>query len=305
MTRVVTSLLLVALLAPLPACSLARVGNDLIAARAEHLGFTEHHLAKDGWYLRYWVGGEGPPLLLLHGFGGDGLTTWRPQLDALARVRRVIVPDLLWFGESGGVDAQPGLDTEARAQLALLAAEGVARTDVMGVSYGGFVLLKMQALNPDVFDRRVIVDSPGPAFSEEEQAEMLARFGASSPADIFLADTPEQVQALIDLTRVHHRRLPRFLLRDLQRNVFAAHRAEQAALLTDLPTHRADGLTAVAGRPPLVVWGSDDPVFPVASGRRLADMLGADIVVIPETAHAPMTEKPAEFNQIVLDYLGR
>jgi pimeloyl-ACP methyl ester carboxylesterase len=265
-------------------------------------GLVEHHLDTGTVRLRYWKGGEGPPMLVLHGFGGDGLSTWRPNLPTLMAERTLLVPDLPWFGQSDA-DLYPGLLAVSGAMLALLDHEGVARADAMGVSYGGFVLSAMETLRPGVFDGVVIVDSPGPAFGAADVAAMCARFGVAHPEEVFIVDEPADVQRLLDLSLHRDRRLPRFLLRDLQAEVFTRHREEQRLLLRDLPTHDGRPTDLSGWRDPLVVWGEHDPVFPLEAGRAFAAQLGGQLVVIPDAAHGPSTEDPAAFHAAVLAWM--
>ena len=283
-------------------CSLTRLGTRVMEAQARHQGLEEHFTTSSTARIRYWKGGTGPPMLVLHGFGGDGLSTWRPNLAPLMAERTLIVPDLPWFGQSGS-SLYPGLLAVARAMLDLLDQEGIARTDAMGVSYGGFVLTAMETLRPGVFDGVAIVDSPGPAFGAADVAALCQRFGVAHPEDIFLVDEPSDVQRLFDLTLHDQRRLPRFLLRDLQREVFTANQEAQRLLMRDLPTHDGRPTDLSGWRSPLVVWGQFDPVFPLASGQTLARQLGAALVVSPDTAHGPSTEDAAAFNAAVLAWL--
>ena len=56
----------------------------------------------------------------------------------------------------------------------------------------------------------------------------------------------------------------------------------------------------------LLVWGEHDPLFPVEVGERLAHSLErSELVVIPNTRHAPNVEEPRLFNDIVLEFLKR
>lgn len=283
-------------------CSLTRIGTRVMEGQARRQGLEEHVATSGAARIRYWKGGSGPPMLVLHGFGGDGLSTWRPNLASLMTERTVIVPDLPWFGQSTS-DLYPGLLAVARAMLDLLDGEGIARTDAMGVSYGGFVLAAMETLRPGMFDGVVVVDSPGPTFGAGDVDALCQRFEVAHPEDIFLVDEPADVQRLFDLTLHHDRRLPRFLLRDLQREVFTANKDAQRLLMRDLPTHDGRPTDLAGWRAPLVVWGQYDPVFPLASGVALAEALGAELVVIPDTAHGPSTEEAAAFNAAVLSWL--
>ena len=307
-----TSRLLLAPLAALVAgaafsaggCSLSRMGISAMERAITRQGFTEQVYADDEFTVRYWVGGSGPPLLLIHGFGGDGLGTWRGQLEAFAEHYTVIVPDLLWFGGSSG--GTPGLDAQGRAQIALLDHLSIPKADVVNVSYGGFVTLSLLYLAPERVGRVVFQDSPGPAFSESDVTELVARFGAESPEDIFVPTSGEDVGVLLDLTFYDDPRVPGFILNDLHRNVFSINQEEQRALLADLVGNRALGEALdLSQLKPLVVWGRYDEVFPLESGRALADMTGGELVVIEEAAHGPSAEHPEAFNAAVLEYLGQ
>jgi pimeloyl-ACP methyl ester carboxylesterase len=56
--------------------------------------------------------------------------------------------------------------------------------------------------------------------------------------------------------------------------------------------------------PSLVVWGANDTVFPIAVGRRLAQDLDAELVVIEGARHMPNAEHPQRFNRVVLRFLA-
>jgi pimeloyl-ACP methyl ester carboxylesterase len=287
----------------LSGCSLSRFGIRIIEKAATVRGFQEKVLIEGDHTIRYWVGGSGPPMLVLHGFGGDALSTWRPQLKALSAERTLILPDLLWFGQSHS-SAAPGLDAQASALATVLRAEGHARVDAMGVSYGGFVLFKLGVLHPALLNQVIIVDSPGPVFTLDDEAALLDRFGVKDPEEIFIARGPEDVKRLLDLTLHHDRHFPDFLLEDMYKNIFSVHPEAQRGLIRDLHSQR-DALSdsPLDWQEPLIVWGRHDMVFPVETGERLARTLGGRIAIMEDTAHGPCAEDPETFNQIVLQYL--
>ena len=139
----------------------------------------------------------------------------------------------------------------------------------------------------------------------EDTLELAARFGVDDLAELFVPQTPEAVGALIDLAYHKDKRLPRFLLRDIQNNLFANHHDALRDLLHELPTNRERLATSTVGLPPesLVVWGSHDTVFPRDIGQELAELLDAELVCIEQTAHAPQIERPEPFNRVVLEFL--
>ena len=64
-----------------------------------------------------------------------------------------------------------------------------------------------------------------------------------------------------------------------------------------------DVLNQIAGLPTLIIWGDQDFAVGVSSGQRLAEILGARLMVIPNVGHLPFAERPELCNQAVGDWL--
>ncbi|MCB9744270.1 MAG: alpha/beta hydrolase [Alphaproteobacteria bacterium] len=273
---------------------------------ADAIGLTEKSLAVGEATVSYRIGGEGPPLMLIHGFGGDGVSTWLPQLEALAAQRTLIVPDLLWFGGSAS-EGPRTLTHQAEALIGVLDAEGIDEVELMGVSYGGFVTMKIVQLQPARVRRMIIVDSPGGVFSDEDITAMARRFGGETAADVFVPTGPDGARTLIDLCFYDPPWLPGFVYDDIYEQVFSRNHEQLAELLDDLPRQRDDFYDFDwAGAPErLLIWGEFDRVFPVSEARELAEVSGAELVVIERTAHGPNFEEPERFNEVVLGFLAR
>jgi len=302
LTRPLLPLLLALSLA---GCNLSHVATRAIEHQARRDDLVEHREVLGARQIRYWMGGDGPPLLLLHGFGGDGLTTWDKQLHDLSATHTLIVPDLLWFGDSSAVGLSPTLHEQARAMSDLLDQLGIGRADVMGISYGGFVAMMLQQDHPEHVDRLIMVDSPGPVFGPQDQADMLSRLGVTDPAQMFVPETNQDVARLIALVRPKGPAIPGFVLTAIRKDHFSSNHVQKRALLADLVS--LDGAfppdTWTRPRSSLVVWGEDDPVFPLATGQALADALHAELRVVADAAHGPNYQHPREFNAAVLSWL--
>jgi pimeloyl-ACP methyl ester carboxylesterase len=272
-------------------------------ARAMHAAGLEAHTitADDGSTVAYWSGGTGSPVVLVHGFGGSALFTWIKQRH-LAKTHRLIVPDLLWFGHSQG-NGSADLDRQVSAVRAVVAAEGVARADWVGVSYGGFVSLKVATEHPDEVQRLVIVDSPGPVWTRADHVAMLDRLGLDDPAELFVPATPDGVRALIRLAYHHPPVVPRFALVDAWNELYSSYASERRALLDDLSRRWDDDPAWTVTAPTLVIWGEHDPLFPLEAGERLTARLGGRMVVIRGAAHAPNVERGRRFNREVTRFL--
>ncbi|HWF31597.1 MAG TPA: alpha/beta fold hydrolase [Solirubrobacteraceae bacterium] len=116
--------------------------------------------------------GDGPPMLLLHGWP-QHWWCWRRVIGRLARDHRVIAPDLRGFGWS---DAPPGdyaKATLARDILALLDAEGIDRTAIVGHDWGGYVAFLLALEHPERVQRILALDI-APPWSDGLRARQLA-----------------------------------------------------------------------------------------------------------------------------------
>ncbi len=292
----------------LAGCSPVKARHSLMSARWEMKGFRSETMSFGTSQVHHWVGGQGPTVVLIHGFGSDGLTTWWSQAQALADDHTVIVPDLLWFGQSSS-SATPTLDAQVEAIRALIehhVPEGEA-VDVVGISYGGFVALRYGAAVPDRQGRLVILDSPVRSFTPADSRALLERFGVSAIEDIFVPRDTQAVKVLLELAFHRPPPLPEPVLRDIQRQVFSQHLEEKTALLHDLEARR----DLYQSTPPadyeavMVIWGDHDRVFPLEKGHLVAADLKAELVVIADTAHAPHMEEPALVNAALERFLQR
>lgn len=269
---------------------------------------TEQTLTLGADRVHRWRGGtpsdHTTPVLLLHGFGGGARWQWGRQLPALTADRTVVVPDLLWFGDSTSTDPDPSLDHQAEAMRALLVHEGIDRVDVVGISYGGLVGYRLAQTHPELVRRLVLVDSPGPVYTAADLEALLTRYGEASIADLILPRDESDVQRLLELAYCDPRRPPRFIRRQVLQQLYTPHRAEQQRLLESLVEHRdryaaTTGVTADLG----ILWGANDPVFPLEIGQRLAATFDAPLHTLPRARHAPNLEHPDEFNTLMLRLL--
>lgn len=246
-------------------------------------------------------------MLLLHGFGASAIWQWHDQLGDFAAAHDVVMPDLLGFGDSSSPGADPSLDRQVAVMIGVLDDLGLARVDVVGISYGGLVAYSLAAQHPDRVRRLVLVATPGHAWSSAEQRALLQRFGARTSTELFVPTSVAGIRTLVGIASSQPPRVPAWAARQAIASLYDPHRADQIALLEHLEEdvdRMASGL-ARPRAPSLVVWGADDPVFPIAVGRRLARDLGAELRIIDRARHLPNAEHPAQFNRLVLEFLER
>lgn len=303
---------MVALLAWALACSPAATLDRVVDRRYGAAGAVERWVELPGTHVRYDLAGadhDGVPILLVHGFGADAHTQWALQVGALARRHTVIVPDLVGFGGSRTLTGRADLGLQTDVLQAVLDAEGVERAHVVGISYGGLTALRLAMVAPERVERLVVVDAPGPDFTPERYAERMQALGVADVKELVVPPDVPALRRLLDVAFVEPPRVGDRLLADIHRRFYAGDRTYQEALLDAVLTDERARAAAAAWtgfpRPSLVIWGAEDPLFPVDQADTLARRIGpsARVVVLPGAAHAPIVERSRAFNAALLGFL--
>lgn len=139
----------------------------LFAARDLYLyaiGMRGQFVEVGGHRIHYYVGGEGPPLVVVHGVASraaDGALIYR----GLMRGRRVYALDLLGYGDSDKPrDASYSVRMQAEVVRGFMDALQLRSADMIGVSLGGWISLRFASEHPERVRRLVLVSSAGLGF---------------------------------------------------------------------------------------------------------------------------------------------
>lgn len=143
-------------------------------------GFEERELEWHGTRLRYAVGGDGPPVLLVHGLGGT-IENWRALAPPLAARHRVLVPDLPGHGGSEPLPEARHVDALAEAVLGMADAEQIRGAVWVGHSLGGVVGLRAAVLRPDAVRGLVLAAAAGIGSASRAAQVTLGVLGVAQP----------------------------------------------------------------------------------------------------------------------------
>jgi pimeloyl-ACP methyl ester carboxylesterase len=258
------------------------------------------------------LGSGDPPVLFLHGLGGNW-TAWLENLPAVARERRVVAVDLPGFGRSRPASDGISIPGYARTIERFCDELGLERFVVVGNSLGGWVAAELALRIPSRMEALVLVDAAGivPTRLERTKAVGIMR-GAALGAPLAprfrrsVAARPRLRKMALKYTAAE----PAGLAADLV--YMALPEAPDPGFAPAFTAARrswsdawCDRLTEVEC-PALIVWGERDSLLPVRHGREWARRLrGSELLVIKEAGHLPMLERPAEFNAALLAFLGR
>lgn len=254
--------------------------------------------------------GAGEPIVLLHGLGASRLV-WRRAAPRLAREQLVLAPDLPGLG-SAPAPVGPGFDLGAVAEslAGVLAERAGGPFDLLGTSLGGAVAVQLAVAHPELIHRLVLAAPAG--FTPWRSPLAALAVGAASERAIALrrvigvrtAGSATVRRTLLWGTVAD----PGHLSASDARLVFEASRGAQrlGAALTAVLRADLRPLLERVDVPLGLIWGERDRVVPISTLETLR-ALRPDAVVetIPDAAHIPQLERPAEFVAAVRRVLER
>ncbi|HEY7636739.1 MAG TPA: alpha/beta fold hydrolase, partial [Gemmatimonadales bacterium] len=272
----------------------------LKATRAPTGSGTLQRFTVNGVSLAVDIRGEGPAVLLVHGYPYDH-TIWAAQMAALEGYMR-IAPDLRGMGRSDAPDLGYSMATYAADLAALLDAIGVGDVVLCGLSMGGYIAFEFlrswrrRVRGLVLVDTRAEADSPEGRRARDAAAALARERGAAAIADEALPksltpftlthapETAQRVRAMMAATPVAGIVGALGAMRD---------RADSTALLptlSDLPT--------------LILVGELDQLTPPARAQAMADAIpGSRCIIIPEAGHLSSVEAADRVTRALLEFL--
>ena len=250
-------------------------------------------LDRDGVSLYYEVHGEGPVILLTHGYAATS-QMWQGQIATLSKRHKLVIWDMRGHGQSDD-PADPAAyseDATVADMAALLDAVGARKAIIGGLSLGGYMSLAFHRKHRDRVRALLIIDT-GPGFKKDD-ARAAWNQRAVETARSFETE---------GLSRLKSRG---------KEAAGSTHRSAEGLALAArgmLTQHNASVIESLPGIavPSLIVVGAEDKPFLAASDYMAAKIPGAQKVVVPAAGHAVNLDQPAAFNEAVgcfLDTLG-
>jgi 2-hydroxy-6-oxonona-2,4-dienedioate hydrolase len=281
-----------------PAATLAMVASFTLSQNAfaqNQPGLPPEKItAVFGRNVHYYEAGQGQVVILLHGLGAVK-EVWMASFGALVPKYHVYAIDQIGFGHSDKPLLDYKIATFVDFLQGFMQAQNIAKATLVGNSLGGWIALDFAVQHHGMVDKLVLVDSAGMPWMQAATVDL----NASS-----LAGMRALLESLFYDKKMVTDNLVRQVFTDHVRNNDAY--TIQRTLAGFATPQFEDTKLASIHVPTLVVWGRQDELIPVASGEKLRDgIAGAKLVVFEQCGHVPQIEKPAEFNQALLEFLGK
>ena len=272
-------------------------------------GFSEHTVSAGGRTIYYRIGGSGPAVVLLHGFGDTG-QMWAPLAPRLAVNHKVIVPDLPGLGLSRPESASARYDmaSVARSIHALMQQLGIHRAAVVGHDIGLMVAYAYAAQFPNEVSKLALIDAPIPGVGPWVKVLLIQ----DTPQFHFFGPYAEQLVAgherlyldhIWDVNAYHPSRVT-----DATRTFYATSYAQPGNMHAAMSYFKgfyqdADDNIAFAKTPltmPVLAMGGEKSLGPLMPGFAKAVATNVQVSLIPDSGHWVMDENPnATINALI------
>jgi pimeloyl-ACP methyl ester carboxylesterase len=266
-----------------------------------------HRTKIDGVEIAYDVLGEGPPVVLVHGFPSNSFI-WRKVAPVLAKTHKVHVYDLPGQGAS---ERREGMDVsdamQARTLAKLLAfwklerpaiclhdvgnTYGMSAYHFEGCRYERVALISAAMMNPCVTAATKHAQAHLEAYSTMpvELYEQIATMRVRSTT--FKPISNEALNAYLDPWRGRHGQSMWY---------------NRVSYLDESSIARLEARLGPMDVPVRIIWGAEDTWIPPDQAKRLQRYItNADVFIIPESGHFLMEDAPEEVTRLLVDFLAK
>ena len=267
-------------------------------------GLSLHRVQVDNHRWVYLEGGEGEPILFIHGFGADK-ERWGTLLSDFSGSYRVIAPDLPGFGENTKIpSATYDIPTQVNRLDRFAEAIGLRRFHLIGISMGGYIAAYYAGEFPEKVKSLALMDAAGVESPIPSDLRIAIEETGRIP---LLYRTPEELETLMGYLFYRPPWIPQ------PYKVFFAQRGAleypfRRKILKDMVEtgmNLLDNRLQKIEAPSLIIWGAQDRVFHVSSVKKFqAGLRGVQTALVEECGHVPHIEKPRETERIYRTFLA-
>jgi pimeloyl-ACP methyl ester carboxylesterase len=270
-----------------------------------------HRLEIDGRPVNYVDIGSGDrePIVFVHGLGGQW-QNWLENVPRAAQERRVVAVDLPGFGLSPMPRDEITISGYGRTVEALIDRLGLGRVDIVGNSMGGYIGAEVAIQFPQRVDQLLLVSAAGITSADLAHAPIMTLGRVASAIathtaaqDRQLAARPKSRHAALQFVARH----PSRLRADFAYEAFFKGTGKPGftpALRASLEYDFRDRLPEIRV-PTLIVWGEKDSIIPVKDANEFERLIpDSRKVVMKDTGHIAMAERPETFNALMLEFLA-
>lgn len=269
-------------------------------------GMHRRIISFDDNVIEYWdTETELPPFLLVHGFGAEAKYQWYLQLSLLSKKYRLIMPNLLYFGNSKNVSGKYAVQDQVAMLEGLLKNLELNSVKLFGASYGGLIGIELSS-QTNLVNELFLMGAPIKFMYAHDHKRVSNLFDLKEVHELFVPSNPVQMKKLIHASSGKPSWIPSFLLAPFQEQFYEGTIEEKKRLLEKLVAIREEyALKEYDLKIPVhLIWGVNDPVVPLERAQMLKEHLGSNCTLdtIKNGGHMPSLVKPKRVNRLLNKY---
>lgn len=258
--------------------------------------------------VEYWDSkSDKPAILLIHGFGASTKYQWFEQVEYLSLNYRVIMPNLLYFGNTRPGSRRYEISDQVALVCNLMNHLGIDKYTVCGVSYGGLITMELAVQNQEKIDKVIAFDAPVKYIQPSDIIAVKNTFEVETIEELFAPSGPKGLKKLMYLATMKKSIIPASWLTEFYEDLYGKNLEDKRMLMTSLLSSLEEYTSHnyKLKMPVLLIWGSNDRVVPVRTGVLLQEHIGknAELVIIKNGAHMPSMTKTKKFNKALKEFL--
>lgn len=259
-------------------------------------GRTTHYIKK----------GEGPALILIHGFFSASLG-WRLNIDELSKHFTVYAPDLWGLGYSTREPLDYSWELYSKQIKLFMDAMGLKKSHIGGLSMGGGIAIQFTNDFPDMVDKIFFV---GPAVFPQEKKIKDGVFSWPIVGPMLLNFKTDKIRKTVMVEKFYSD--SKFLTDEGYEATTWHHKIKGTTnvlcsiLRAGFIGNQVEGVNELSKKDKsiLIIWGGKDNTCSVEGARTMGSILeGAQLEVFENSGHIPNFEEPEKFNAKVADFL--
>jgi pimeloyl-ACP methyl ester carboxylesterase len=293
----------------LTSCSAHRITKQYAERKFNHGGLKDHLVTIDAFQIEYWDSeSEKPPIVLVHGFGTSPTIQWFRQVKALSETHRVIVPNLLYFGDSRPIGlARYELQSQVDLVKALLKYLEIESYVLCGVSYGGLVAGEVARQSETQIEKLILFDAPLKFYGQADIDHVCKTYDVSKIQDFFVPYNHRGLKKLIRAGFYRAPPIPSPFLRSIYDAQYKPVANDLRQLLIKLQSEEEKYATMEYNFtfPMLILWGAHDDIVRINRGQEMrAYFPTSQFASFEKSKHFPNIEQHRKFNQTLTSFLN-
>ncbi len=251
-----------------------------------------------------------PYLLMLHGMGAEAKENWHKQIKSLSKQFNLIIPDLIYFGESNSKENDFSLNFQATQINEVLQLLHISKKiNVMGFSYGGLCAAYYNQLYTTQTNKLIIINGPVKYFSIKAADSLAKIAGANTITNLLAPQTVSDFNSLLKAGVSKKIILTKRLKKKIITHYFTPNlefRKQQIISLVNEQLKLTSINYGIDKTPTLLIWGGKDGIVPLSVAKLLHLNFAntTSLIIYKKAKHDAHFRYPKKINKQIVNFLN-